>query len=99
MFEALLKFLPEWVLPVIFGLLVWFGANYLLIAPEIANRTVANTCDAADMAYCNCVAGHMISDARFELALWTSSLTLYRVDRSATVIAARKNGVEQCQSL
>jgi hypothetical protein len=97
MFDALIKLLPEWVLPVLFGLLIWFGANYLFIAPEIGRRTVENTCPASQRQLCQCVADHMISNARFPLALWTSSLSIYRVDRSTEILQARREGLELCQ--
>ena len=97
MFETLLKLLPEWVMPVIFGLLVWFGANYIFIAPELARRTVENSCSSEQRSYCHCVASYMISNARVPLSLWTSSLGFYQVDKSAPVLAARREGATQCQ--
>lgn len=97
MFDMLFKLLPEWVLPVLFGLLLWFGANYLVIAPEIGRRTVENDCPRSQMATCQCIADYMIANARFPLALWTASLSLYRVDQSADILQARREGAEQCQ--
>lgn len=97
MFDALIKLLPEWVLPVVFGLLVWFGANYLFIAPEIGRRTVANSCEAVHMAFCECVSSYMTANARLPLALWTSSLSFYSVEQSQQIITAQREGVAQCQ--
>jgi hypothetical protein len=96
MIESILKFLPEWVMPVIFGALVWFGLNWLFIAPELGRRTVENSCPSERLAYCHCVAGYMISNARVPLSLWTSTLGFYQVDKSADIIAARQEGVSQC---
>lgn len=97
MFDLIVKMLPEWVLPVLFGAVCWFGLNYLFIAPELGRRTIENTCPADRRAYCHCVGSHMIANARLPLALWTSSLGFYQVDKSLDVINARQAGAQQCQ--
>jgi len=97
MFDAIIKILPEWVLPVLIGALVWFGANFFFIAPEIGKRSIANDCPRAQMGFCQCVGAYLVSNARTDLALWTSTMGLYSVSQSVAILNARTDGVEQCQ--
>lgn len=98
MFEAIVKILPEWVLPVILGLLVWFGVNYLFLAPTIADRTILKTCPRHSTAYCHCVAGSMLGEVRLEITFWTSTLGFYEVMHNPKVSAARINGQKVCSN-
>lgn len=97
MIDLIVKLLPEWVLPVLFGALVWFGANFIFIAPELGRRTVENSCPPDRLVLCHCVASHMLANARLDLALWTSTLGFYQVEQAASIVSARKSGIEQCQ--
>lgn len=97
MLDLIVKLLPEWVLPVVGGALVWFGLNYVFIAPELGTRTIENTCPAASKALCHCVGRYMTDNARLPLALWTASLGLYQVAKSQEVLDAQKEGREQCR--
>jgi len=97
MVELIVKLLPEWVLPVVGALLVWFGLNYLFIAPELGRRTIDNSCPAASRSFCHCVGDYLIADARLQLAFWTSSFGYYSVAKSREVLAARAEGERQCK--
>lgn len=84
-------------MPVILGIAVWFGLHYFFIAEEIAYRTVANTCSKDNQVECRCVARIMLADARFDAALWTSTLGTFKVGLNQAMIAAKARGKAECR--
>lgn len=83
-------------MPLLLGLVAWFGLNYLFLTPVIADRTILKSCPASSRGYCQCIADVMLNDARLDLALWTSSLGFYEVKYSQKVKAARDRGEGIC---
>lgn len=96
MFDLIAKLLPEWMIPFLIGLAVWFGANWLVIAPIIGERTVVKSCARSDYVYCTCVADTMVSNARWKIALWTATGGFYEIYRDHKVIRAMEEGKKQC---
>jgi hypothetical protein len=94
--EQLLKFTPDWLAPILTSLFIWYGVNYLIIAPVLYDRlTVNKVKNYADqleiysyfkkeqkgidyMDISSCVYDIYFDDKRFYIALWTSTLSLYK---------------------
>ena len=82
-------------MPLLLGVVIWFGANYFFLTGFIAERVVLKECSADNRAWCRCVADHMLGGARLDLALWSSSFGMLDGD-GPNVVTARRKGLEQC---
>jgi hypothetical protein len=98
MFDAIFKLLPEWVLPVLLGVFLWFGANYVFLTGFIAERTTVKACNAFNRDLCQCVARAMVGQERTRLALWSSTFGLYDIAAMPEIQDARRRGIQQCQT-
>ncbi|MCB0214227.1 MAG: hypothetical protein KDJ52_33115 [Anaerolineae bacterium] len=98
MFELIAKLLPDWLMPALFGVAVWYGINYVFLTGFIGERIALKHCPIGQQKFCICVANYLANNAKFELSLFTASVGYYKVDNNEVVIKAKEDGMKKCQS-
>lgn len=95
--DYVLKLIPDWLLPLLFGAFLWWGAHFLFLSKTIVTNYALLDCPAKHHLYCTCAASYIHGSDKVAVSLWTASFGLISLNNNDEIHNVRsqitKSGV------